>query len=284
MPMEHTASNPGISRRRLLGGVAALGACAMLPDVSRGAPLAGGLSLRLHDQRAQTLLNRALSGNDLWLDASVSRYSDRLYDEIRVQKLDDGYITMITGESDRDFHREAVASTIFDRQDELPRVEDGAMSIIRLGQGVDPALGLPYRDTAWMLDFLVFYGTYTQRMYRTDGNGVTILSFELLDPSVLPVATREQYATRTEAAVEKVDRRWPPFDGIVPVSELFGMFVVTPGTVRQSRVTFVCRLSFDASSGLVPRVGSQLPPVLRGGLQSGFESCVKLVAEEQTRM
>ena len=241
--------------------------------------------VRLQNQAGADLLNQALDGQTLWAGASVDRYKGRLYDEIRLRSLDKGYITYISGEADRDFEPHVVADTVFKHQHRLPNVEDGAKAVVRLGSGTDAATGRPYVDTWWMLDLTLFYGTYAQRMYQVeDSNGRIVSYFEKLDLSRLPAATAASYQAKIDATAAKIEKRWPPFDGVQEISEIYGMFVVEPGSVRTARVSFVARLSFAEGTGVLARLGSEMPPVLKAGLQSGFISCVQIASQEQAKL
>lgn len=241
--------------------------------------------VRLQNQTGADLLNQALDGQTLWSGASVDRYKGRLYDEIRLRSLDKGYITYISGEADRDFEPQVVADTVFKHQHRLPGVEDGAKAVVRLGSGADAATGRPYVDTWWMLDLTLFYGTYVQRMHQVDdGNGRIISYFEKLDLNSLSAATRASYQAKIDAASATIEKRWPPFDSVQEISEIYGMFVVEPGAVRTARVSFVARITFAEGAGVLARLGAEMPPVLKAGLQSGFISCVQIARQEQVKL
>jgi hypothetical protein len=241
--------------------------------------------VRLKNQTGADLLNQALDGQTLWSGASVDRYKGKLYDEIRLRSLDKGYITYISGEGDRDFEPQVVADTVFKQQHRLPTVEDGAKVVVRLGSGTDAATGRPYVDTWWMLDLTLFYGTYAQRMYQVDdGNGRIISYFEKLDLGTLSASTQASYQAKIDASSASIETRWPPFDSVQEISEIYGMFVVEPGSVRTSRVSFVARITFAEGAGVLARLGSEMPPVLKAGLQSGFISCVQIARQEQIKL
>ncbi|RME28273.1 MAG: hypothetical protein D6798_02770 [Deltaproteobacteria bacterium] len=259
-----------ISRRSTLALLSAAPVAALFRP-SRGLALP---RLVTHDAEAGPLLTRALTDSSFWKSGTVQRYTDRLYDEVRLVELDEGYLARVSGEGGRDFKFETVVSTIFDNMQRLPEVEDGAMAVERLGEGTDPLVGLPFVDSFYYLDFTLFYGTYAQRMYKLIDDERTILYFEQLRP---PVAGSRwsTYQARIDEVVARVDRR-ALFNAIVPVSQVFGMFVVEPGQRYSTRVSFTTKIHFGAGTGFIARVGSQMPPVIKAGLRSGFESCVAI--------
>ena len=148
-----------------------------------------------------------------------------------------------------------------------------------LGEGVDDVSGLSFVDSFYYLDFTLFYGVYSQRMYKLVEDGRTILYFEKLTTQMAG-ASWPAYDKRIIETVEGVRRR-ALFNGITPVSQIFGMFVVEPGQVRKTRVTFTTRIHFGEGTGAVARMGSEMPMVIRAGLQSGFESCVAIAKKIQ---
>ena len=87
-----------LSRRGMLTGGFALGAGLLLP--TRLWALAPGQRLlRLRDPESDRVLNDAVVGGDWWGGASVWRFSDQNYYEIRLRpQKDGGYLTFITGE------------------------------------------------------------------------------------------------------------------------------------------------------------------------------------------
>lgn len=244
-----------------------------------GPRLAWGRRLTTTDDTAGRLLSGALDEPGFWEGASVKTWDDRLYDEFRLKELDQGYLAMVTGEGDFDFTPETVVRTVFDNMQRLPEVEDGAKAVVRLGEGVDPVSGLPFVDSFYYLDFTLFYGVYSQRMYKLVESGRTILYFEKLTTQMAG-ASWPAYDKRIIETVEGVRRR-ALFNGVTPVSQIFGMFVVEPGQVRKSRVTFVTKIHFGEGTGALARMGSEMPMVIRAGLQSGFESCVAIAKKIQ---
>ena len=82
-----------------------------------------------------------------------------------------------------------------------------------------------------------------------------------------------------QRASDSVDRR-AVFGSVVPVEQVFGMFMVNPDDAMESRVTFMAKLAFSQDNW-VANLGTKLPPVLRAGLSSGFDACVQIAREEQ---
>jgi len=264
------------TRRALLQMLAASSAGVLLGP--RQATAAGAaLRLRTHDGAAGRLLSGSLDDPAFWKGASVKTWDDRLYDEVRLKQLAKGYLAMVTGDGNRDFAQDTVVRTVFDNMQRLPEVEDGAKAVVRLGEGIDPANGLPYVDSFYYLDFTLFYGVYSQRMYKLVEEGRTILYFEKLTPRLAADAW-PGYQQQIEAIVDSVQRR-AIFHSITPVSQIFGMFVVEPGRVHRTQVTFTTKIHFGEGTGVIARMGSEMPMVIRAGLQSGFESCVAIASK-----
>ncbi|MCK6502676.1 hypothetical protein L6R53_04650 [Myxococcota bacterium] len=272
MPGERPPRGAPWSRRELLavGGGAAL-ALALRPS----AAWAG--RLRTHDPEAGSLLSQALDSPTFWQGASVKTFDDRLYDEVRLKSLDEGYLAMVTGEGGRDFDAATVVRTVNDNMQRLPEVEDGAKAVVRLGEGTDGTTGLPFVDSFYYLDFTFFYGVYSQRMYKLVDGSRTILFFEKLTTEMAGAAW-PIYDKRIVEVMSGVKRR-SVFGSVVPVSKIFGMFVVSPGATYRSRVTFTTKIHFGEGTGMLARMGSDMPPVIRAGLQSGFDSCVAIASK-----
>jgi len=259
-----------ICRRTALSLFAAAPAAALLrPWSAHAAP-----RLVTDDPEAGPLLTRALTDSGFWQGASVKRYDDELFDEVRLKELDKGYLARVSGEGGRDYRFETVVSTVFENMQRLPEVEDGAKAVVRLGDGTDAATGLPFADSFYYLDFTLFYGIYAQRMYKLVDGDRTILYFEQLREP-LAGARWPAYQQRMDQVVDGVKRR-ALFNGIVPVSQVFGMFVVEPGDHFATRVSFTTKIHFGEGTGAIARLGSEMPPVIKAGLRSGFDSCVAI--------
>ncbi len=244
--------------------------------------MAGDLpQVSLHDTEATTVLNQAIA-DPFWNDAWKKQYNGQLYDEIRLASLESGYVPMVTGEGDVDFQRDVVADIVFEDMDQLPRYMSGAKAVISLGQGYDKHVGAEYTDTWYYLDLGLFYAPFRQRTYRVedDDNDRTYLFFEQLKEGMVDSATWEGYSKKIERKKADLDLRWA-FSGENAPSEVYGVYIVEPGSTRKTRVTMVSKLAFGSDSGFVARWGSQMPGVIKSGIKSGFDACVAIAKEEQ---
>jgi len=256
-----------------------------LPAQAGGPALGTGATLRTRDATANQVLNQALKPG-FWGDASKSDYpgGKYLYDAIWLRWVESvggqpGYVVLITGTGNENFNHDVVSSIVIDKQDRIDDMVSGAEAVVNLGKGVDARNGLAYQDTFYFLDMGVFYATYAQRMYRLDEAGRSIMFFEKLDASFVDAATWSRYEATMKTASDSVDRR-SVFGSVVPVEQIFGMFMVNPDDTQESRVTFMAKLAFS-DDNWVASLGTKLPPVLRAGLSSGFDACVQIAREEQ---
>lgn len=244
----------------------------------------GKVDLRMHNREAQGVLNKVLADQAFWADASVSSYKNQLYDEIRLKKTGSGYVPMITGQGDEDFPEEVVADIVFRRNVDLPRFMSGAEAMVRLGSGYDSTVGAEYHDSFYLLDFTLFYGHFMQRMYKRydEEKKQHVMWFEKLDQSYVGGERWQAYQAKVASVLEGHDRRWL-FNGYEEVTDIYGMFVVTPGETRQARVTFVSKVTFGEDAGWVAQAGSKMPAVIRSGLKAGFDGCVAIAKDEKKR-
>jgi hypothetical protein len=261
------------SRRQFLQQLAATATLAALP-LPALAGAGGAVNIKMRTAEAMRLLNPALTKPNFWSGASVSRYDDQLYDEIRIKSLEAGYLTMITGEGDQDFTPDGVVKTVFDHQDKLPRHMDGAKALPRLRLGTDSFAGVPSNDRYFLADFGIFYGEFFQRSYKFElADGRKVVAFEKIKKDWVSAATWEKYQARRKATLDRVDMR-SMFGSVVEITDSWGMFVVSPGTKHSSRVTLVAKIRFGEGTGMMAQLGSKMPPVLKAGLKSGFDASV----------
>ena len=241
------------------------------------------VSLELSNPAAVRMLNAALD-DGYWDGAWSRKYTGEKYDEIRLKSEDGGYVPMITGEGDEDLDPDVVQHIVFKRMWRLPAYMEGARAVKTLGSGTAPN-GDPFVDTFFFLDFTVFYATYTQRMYRKadPANKRTILYYEKLTPQMVSADTWSAYQAKIEAASAKVSLRWPPFNAVIPASDIYGMFIVSEGIEHTSRVTYITKVVFDDQTSWIARWGSKMPAVLRAGLRNGFNASVAIAHEEKMR-
>ena len=192
-----------------------------------------------------------------------------------------GYLTYVSGCGDTDFERETVAKSIFWHQNMLPNHMVGAVACTLLGHGEDPVVKRPYTDTFLLGDFDFFYASYFQRMYYFElADGRLVCPFELIKPGFVDPKAWEIYQKTQKNLIETTEskRRSWMFNSILDIDEFYGMYVVSPGDVHKSRVTMVARLKFGKGSWLAD-FGSELPFVIKAGLQSGFRAHVEIVKE-----
>lgn len=241
--------------------------------------------LKARNAEAQQTLNDILTDEAYWAGATRQTYTDRPYDEIRLKSTDSGYVPMISGEGQQDFPHDVVADIVFLRNTDLPKHMSGCKVVLPLGSGYDPVAGAEYRDAFYILDLTVLYGYFPQRMYRKHypDTNETVLWFEKLDSEFVDASTWAAYQQKMTASLDGLERRWAPFNALVEVSDVYGMFVVEPGTVNQTRVSFVSKVTFDKHAGIIARFGSQLRPVVRTAIQAGFGASVAIARRETDR-
>ena len=242
------------------------------------------VALKMRNASASVQLNAALNDANYWAEATRYDYRKQLYDEIRLKTVGDGHMTMITGEGEQDYPHEIVADTVFLHQDQLQSHMEGCKRVLELGSGIDPVNGLPYMDVFYYMDLTAFYTSFTQRMYQiTDDSGRSIMFFEKIDSSFVDAQTWSEYQRKIDAVSATVDRR-SIFGALVPIEDVFGMFIVEPGDNHESRVTLIAKLYFGDEAGWIAQVGSKIPIVLKEGLQSGFDACVSISRSEKARL
>jgi hypothetical protein len=84
-------------------------------------------------------------------------------------------------------------------------------------------------------------------------------------------------------ALDHLERRWA-LNGLIEVTDVYGMFVVEPGKVHTSRVSFVSKITFGEGTGWVAQWGSQIPGVIRAGIKSGFDASVAIARKEKAKL
>ncbi len=242
------------------------------------------VALKMRDSEATAVLNRALTEPTFWADAKLWQYAGRMYDEVRLKPLGQAYVPMISGESDENIPRESVAEIVFHQQNRLPNYMDGAVAVVNLGTGTDSVTGVAYQDTYFLLDLTFFYGWFFQRMYRVEEPTRSVLAFEKLTSKDVDAATWASYSSKATAAYEAAPKgSWLRLLADQEVTSLYGMFVVSRGNEKESRVTFVSKLGFGGDSSWVAQAGSKMPGVIRSGLEHGFDASVLLAKRERDR-
>lgn len=269
-----------LDRRRFLAGLAVGAGAAFLLPVRPALAGTEGLTVPMRNPTARRLLTKALNQGGYFSERDEKKYTGERYESVVLRELDEGYLAQISGEGGRDFKHETVVKTAYESMEQLPKVYDGAKVVKDLGRGTDPVNGLPYRDTYFMVDLGLFYGTYAYRMYKLeDGPSRTVCCFEKLTPAMAG-SMWTTYQPVMEQAAASVKRRMV-FGGMQDVTEVYGMYVITPGQTYETRVTLTARLRFGDDASLVARLGSEMPPVIRSGLRNGFDSCCLLAERIQ---
>lgn len=274
------APTPGLDRRRFLAGLAAGTGAALLLPARPVLARTEGLTVPMRNPTAKRLLTKALNQGGYFSAGDEKVYTGERYESVVLRELDSGYLAQISGEGGRDFKHSTVVKTAYESMTQLPQVYDGAKVVKDLAKGTDPVNGLPYRDTFFMVDLGLFYGTYAYRMYKLeDGPDRTVCCFEKLTPEIAG-AKWSAHQPVIQAAIDSVKRRMV-FGGVQEVTEVYGMYVITPGTTYETRVTLTARLRFGDDASFVARLGSEMPPVIRSGLRNGFDSCCLLAERIQ---
>ncbi len=269
-----------LSRRGLLTGGLALGAGLLLP--TRLWALAPSQRLlRLRDPESERVLNDAVAGGDWWGGASVWRFSDQNYDEIRLRPQNDGgYLTFITGEGKEDFTPEQVVTTVWKHQDKLDNHMAGCVIAEPMARGTDPVLGNEYVDLFMLADLSVFYGAFFQRMYKYElQDGRTLLAFEKLTPEMAGAEAWQRYQALRGAAIARETDKGELrsiFNNIIEVTDTYGVFITEPGKQHTTRITLIAKIGFGDGTGFFAQVGSKMPPVIKSGLRAGFDGSVAI--------
>jgi hypothetical protein len=243
------------------------------------------VQVRTRSAEAQQVLGKILTDDAWWSDATRQTFDDQLYDELRLKSTDTGYVPMITGEGNEDFPHQVVADTVYFRNLDLPKYMSGAKVIQVLGSGYDKTVGAEYRDCFYILDLTAFYGYFPQRMYWRHDNATntTVLWFEKLNSTFVDAATWTVYQQKMQFALDHLERRWA-LNALIEVTDVYGMFVVEPGKVHTSRVSFVSKITFGEGTGWVAQWGSQIPGVIRAGIKSGFDASVAIARKEKAKL
>ena len=104
-------------------------------------------------------------------------------------------------------------------------------------------------------------------------DGTYICAIELITESMTSSEQWTHYQALIAKEKEKIGDLWF-FQSIVPVEYVYGFYHITPGNTHESRVTMVTQVKFSSSDSILASVASELPFVLRQGMQSGFNGSV----------
>ena len=271
-----------LSRRSVVKGL--ISTPLLIPGVTSARTLGPNQGIQLRDTSGESIINDALYKKDYWKDSNINKYNGQNYEEIRTKKMKKGYLCRVSGYgTDGNLPAKHVGDTVFWHQNKLPQHMDGAMTAVLLDSGKDPVVNSDFTDIYLLADFDFFYGEYYQRMYKfTDQKGRLLYPFELLKKEYVPDGSKwADFSSRRSDAIKEAKKlnRWRKrwFNGILPITELFGIYVVEKITDKKSHVTMIAKLRFGEGTGFFAQVGSEIPFVLRSGLQNGFDGCVDIV-------
>ncbi len=273
-----------MNRRNFLQTLGATTALGMVPRLARG----GEVKFTLHNKTGQKVLLESLNNPNYWNGVEVERPSDQLYDEFKLKKLDSGYLTFVSGHGNQNYTREQVVQTVLYNQHHLPKHMSGAKKMSYFSEGVDPHFGVPYTDMVFFGDMDFFYCEYFQRMYRYDlGEGRTICAFERATKTLVKPERWALYEKTRKSTIESSDLRWPILNDVVPVTDVYGMYIVEPDENYSTRVTLTAKLRFGSGTGLLAQWGSEIPYLIRSGTLNGFNASVtvaRLLKEGKYKM
>jgi hypothetical protein len=264
-----------MKRRSFIQTLGATGFVSALPRMAR----AEGVQFNIHNKVGQNVLLESLNNPTFWDGVDVERPTDQLYDEFKLKKLDTGYLTFVSGHGNQNYTREQVTQTVLYSQNFLPTHMSGAKKMTYFAEGVDPTFGVPFTDMVFLGDMDFFYCEYFQRMYRYDlDNGVTICAFERATEAFTTPERWAKYKKTREETIEASDLRWPILNDIVPVTDVYGMYILAPDTKTsfQTRVTMTAKLRFGTGTGLLAQWGSEIPYLIRSGTLNGFNASVAI--------
>ena len=111
-----------MKRRTFIQTIGATGLITGLPRFASAADI----QFSLHNKIGQKVLLDSLNKPDFWNGVEVERPTDQLYDEFKLKKLDEGYLTYVSGHGNQSYTREQVAQTVFYNQNFLPTHMSGA--------------------------------------------------------------------------------------------------------------------------------------------------------------
>ena len=164
-----------MKRRTFIQTIGATGLISSLPRIAQAADI----QFSLHNKIGQKVLLDSLNNPKYWDGVEVERPRDQLYDEFKLKKLEEGYLTFVSGHGNQNYTREQVVQTVLYNQNHLQSHMAGAKKMTYFGEGTDTTFGVPYTDMVFIGDMDFFYCEYFQRMYRYDLDGeTTICAFE----------------------------------------------------------------------------------------------------------
>jgi hypothetical protein len=252
-----------LSRRGFLQG-AALIPFMEFPAFGKEVPL------QFHDQRGTNLLNDSLNDPQFWKKSLITKYEGLLFDEIRLKIKEEGYVSYISGTGRQNFTPEEVADGIFKHQDLIPKFMPSLRSARYIGRGVDPFNGLEYTDIFFLADIKIFFMSVPLRTYKIKiGENKYVCAIELITEDMVSAEKWRTYQQIISLEHEGLSDRWS-FQTIVPMEYVFGFYLTEPEIEFGTRVTMITRMKFAKNANVLADIGSELPFVLRQGMQAGF--------------
>ena len=118
---------PMLNRREFVYGGLAAGL--LLPSWGRAED---SVAIDLRYEPGKNILNSALSDPNFWAKASISKYKNKLHDEVRLKSMKKGFLTYVSGCGDTDFKQKTVAQSIFWHQNMLPNHMLGAVACTQM--------------------------------------------------------------------------------------------------------------------------------------------------------
>ena len=261
-----------LSRRTVLRGMG------LLPFVELSA-LAEEILLEFNDKRGTRLLNDSLNDPEFWDGSLVTKYTGLQYDEIRLKERKSGYVAYISGTGKQKFTPADVAEGIFKHQDLIPQFMPSLKSARYIGRGIDPRNGLEYTDIYFLVDIKIFFMSVPLRTYKIQiGSDRYVCAIELITEDMVSTEKWNVYQQIINLEKESLVDTWA-FQTIVPMEYLYGFYLMEPEEVFGMRVTMVTKMKFEKNVNLLADIGSELPFVLRQGMQAGFIGSVHACQE-----
>ena len=252
-----------------------IGACGMIGSRNIWAGIQQKQNINLYNSSGNHVLNAALFQSNFWKGAEETKYQNKVYDLSRTKWIDNAYLTYISGEGGENFTPDQVVHTVLTHQKQLPKHMSGAIISKFLKNGIDKRTGVAFTDLFFVADLDFFYAEYFQRMYRFNlSDGRIACAFECLKKEYVSDQTWKHYndVRKTELDRVKPKLRWM-FGEILPIQEIFGMYLIEKGQKFQTRVSLIAKVRLGGDNWLAS-FGSKIPYVLRLGMESGFEACV----------
>ena len=111
---------------------------------------------------------------------------------------------------------------------------------------------------------------------------MTICAFERMSKTLTGEERWKKYENTKKHTLDTVDLRWPILNDVVPVTDVFGMYIVQPGEQKKTRVTLTAKLRFGDGTGFLAQWGSEIPYLVRSGTLNGFNASVAVAAGLKT--